>query len=324
MEEQVLEEVTREEPVFGGVPQKVTSMKESKKKETAFIFCMLILPFLQWVVFWLFVNIQTIMLAFQDQRTEAFTVKNFITFWEGLTQGGEIAIAVKNTFIYFGVNLFVVMPIALLISYFLYKRIKGYKSFRVIFYLPAIVSSVAMVEVYRNFISPEGPLNMLLKLFGKGIPQEGLLASTKTATLTIVAYTIWTGFCGNILLFAGAMSRVPIDVLESAKLEGCSTFRELFGIIFPLIWPTTSTQIIFAFTGIFSSSGPILLFTADGAYETTTISFWIFKQVYGTGAAGGAGSYNLVSAAGLCFTLVGVPIILFIRWLMERIPAVEY
>ena len=43
-----------------------------------------------------------------------------------------------------------------------------------------------------------------------------------------------------------------------------------------------------------------------------------------SGAAGGAGSYNLVSAAGLCFTLVGVPIILFVRWLMEKVPAVEY
>lgn len=323
MEEQVLEEVTREEPVFGGVPQKVTSMKESKKKETAFIFCMLILPFLQWVVFWLFVNIQTIMLAFQDQRTEAFTFHNFTTFWESLTQGGEIAIAVKNTFIYFGVNLIVVMPLALLISYFLYKRIMGYKAFRIIFYLPAIVSSVAMIAVFKSFISPKGPLDAIFGLFGKNIPPEGLLARAETATSTIVAYTIWTGFCGNILLFAGAMSRVPIDVLESAKLEGCGTFRELFGIIFPLIWPTTSTQIIFAFTGIFSSSGPILLFTA-GAHDTTTISYWIFEQVYGTGAAGGAGSYNLVSAAGLCFTLVGVPIILFVRWLMEKIPAVEY
>ena len=306
------------------VKTKITTMKTSKRKETAFIFCMIILPFVQWLVFWLFVNIQTIALAFQDQRTGVFTFRNYITFWDSLTTpGGDIAIALKNTLIYFAVNLIIVMPIALLISYFLYKRVKGYRTFRIIFYLPAIVSSIAMITVFKNFISPKGPLNSIMGLFGKSIPPEGLLARSETATATIVAYTIWTGFCSNILLFAGAMSRVPIDVLESAKLEGCGTFRELFGIIFPLIWPTTQTQIIFAFTGIFSSSGPILLFTG-GAYETTTISYWIFEQVYGTGAAGGAGSYNLVSAAGLCFTVVGVPIILFVRWVMEKIPAVEY
>ena len=305
------------------IKTKKTSMKESKKKETLFLFFMLIGPFVQWIVFWLYVNLQTITLAFQDQRTEAFTFYNFINFWESLTKGGDIAIAVKNTFVYFSSSLFIVMPLALLISYFLYKRVAGYREFRVIFYLPAIVSSIALITCYKGFISPNGPIKHVFAFFGKTIPPEGLLAREETATTTIVVYCIWTGFCSNILLFAGAMSRVPIDVLESAKLEGCGTFRELFGIIFPLIWPTTSTQIIFAFTGIFSSSGPILLFTS-GAYETTTISYWIFEQVYGTGAAGGAGSYNLVSAAGLCFTVVGVPIILLVRWLMEKIPAVEY
>ena len=303
--------------------KKVMTYNEKKRKDFWFLFSMLILPFVQWLVFWLYVNFQTIMLAFQDQRTGVFTFYNFQNFWQSLTTGGDIAIAVRNTFIYFGVNLGIIMPLALLISYFLYKQIVGYKTFRVIFYLPAIVSSVAMVAVFKNFVSPQGPLNNILNWFGHSIPLEGWFANPDTATPTIVAYTIWTGFCSNILLFAGAMVRVPVDVLESASLEGCGSFRELFGLIFPLIWPTTSTQIIFAFTGIFSSSGPILLFTA-GAYETTTISYWIFEQVYGTGAAGGAGSYNLVSAAGLCFTLVGVPIILFIRWLMELIPAVEY
>lgn len=305
------------------VPAKKSSVNESKKKETWFLFLMLIGPFVQWLVFWLYVNMNQIFLAFQDQRTGMFTTHNFVVFWESLTKGGDIAIAVRNTFTYFSVNLFIIMPLALLISYFIYKRVFGYKVFRIIFYLPAIISSIALITCYKGFINPQGPIKELFALFGKTVPTEGLLARPESATSTIVVYTVWTGFCTNILLFAGAMARVPIDVLESAKLEGCSTFRELFGIIFPLIWSSTSTQIIFAFTGIFSSSGPILLFTA-GKYETTTISYWIFEQVYGTGAAGGAGSYNLVSAAGLCFTLVGVPIILFIRWLMEKIPAVEY
>ena len=306
------------------IPTKKNTVNESKRKERIFLFLMLIGPFVQWLVFWLYVNMNQIVLAFQDQRTETFTTHNFVDFWESLTTpGGDIAIAVKNTFTYFSVNLFIIMPLALLISYFIYKRIAGYKGFRIIFYLPAIVSSIAMITCYKGFINSNGPIKDIFELFGREIPSKGLLGTPETATPTIVAYTIWTGFCTNILLFAGAMARVPIDVLESAKLEGCGTFRELFGIIFPLIWSSTSTQIIFAFTGIFSSSGPILLFTA-GNYDTTTISYWIFEQVYGTGAAGGAGSYNLVSAAGLCFTLVGVPIILFVRWLMEKLPAVEY
>jgi ABC-type Fe3+ transport system permease subunit len=68
----------------------------------------------------------------------------------------------------------------------------------------------------------------------------------------------------------------------------------------------------------------ILLFGTDGKFRTMTLSFWIFKQVYGIGEFGGSGSYNLVSATGLCFTLVGVPIILLTHWLVEKVPSVEY
>lgn len=312
-----------EEVMINDRTEKKTKFSTQKRKEKLFLFCMLILPFVQWLVFWLYVNLQVIDLAFKDTRTGKFTTINFTNFWESLTQGGDISIAVKNTMIYFATNLFIVMPIALFISYFLYKKVLGYKAFRVIFYFPAIISSVALIYVFKGMINPNGVLGSIYKTLGKKIPPEGLLADSRTATATILVYTVWTGFCGNILLFAGAMIRIPVDLLESAALEGCGTMRELFQIVFPLIWATTSTQIIFAFTGIFSSSGPILLFTG-GKYETTTISYWIFEQVYGTGAAGGAGSYNLVSAAGLCFTLVGVPIILFVRYLMEKVPASEY
>lgn len=295
-----------------------------KRHETAFIVKMLFFPFAQWLVFWLYVNLSSISLAFKDLRTGAFTFDNFVTFWESLTAPyGDINIALKNTLIYFSTTMFIISPISLLIAYFLYKQIAFYKGFRVIFYLPAIVSSVAMVAVYCAFIDPKGPLDKIISLFGGSIPGEGLLARAETATATIVAYTIWTGFCSNVLLFSGAMTRIPVELLESARLEGCGAMREFFQLIFPLIWPTTSTLIIVTCTGVFNSSGPILLFT-NGKFETTTLAFWIFEQVYGNGAIGGTGSYNLVSCTGLVFTLIGMPIVLLLRWIMDKVPTVEY
>ena len=298
----------------------VEGMKKSKKKEILFLFLMLLIPVTNWLVFWLYVNSSSIMLAFQDARTGEFTFNNFITFWDKLTMpGGEIGIAVKNTFYYFLTSLLIIMPLALIISYFLYKKIFMYKAFRVIFYLPAIISGVALVAVYTNFINQNGTLSYVFKLFGQTIPPEGLLARPETATKAIIGYCIWTGFAGYILLFSGGMSRIPTEVLESAKIDGCGPFRELVQIILPMMWPTVSTQIVLLFTGIFSASGPILLFT-NGNAETTTISFWIFKQMVGDAL----NSYNIVSATGLVFTLLGVPIILFIRWLMEKVSVVEY
>lgn len=297
-----------------------------KKRQTLFVWGMIALPLLQWIVCWLIVNLSSIKLAFTHARTGELTVRNFVLFWEDLTSPyGEIKIALSNTLKYFSTNLLIINPIACIVAYFLYKKIAGYKMFRVIFYLPAIISSVVMVEAYRQFVGPGGLVNGILNIFGGSIPPEGLFARNETATNTILVYTIWTGCSVNMLLFMGAMTRVPLEVLEAAKLDGCSAFKELTVIILPLILPTICTVITVTCTNVFSASGPILLFT-KGACNTTTVAYWIFAKVYGDGVSGGtaASNYNIVSCTGLCFALVGAPLIMCIRRLMEKLPTVEY
>lgn len=287
----------------------------SKRGQTLFLTVMLIVPIVQWAIFWLYVNIQTILLGFQTRIGE-WTLSNFRQlFYELGTAGSNINTAVLNTLRYFATNVFVIMVLALIISYFMFRQIKGARVFRIIFYLPAIISAVAMTTVFENFIAPTGPVGYIFESLGREAPE--LLADSSTATNTIIFYTVWTGFGTNILLFTGAMSRVPMSVLESAKLDGAGMGREIVSIILPLIWPTISTLLILNCTSIFSASGPILLFTSGG-YGTTTIGYWIFDMVYNYN------SYNMVSAAGLFFTCIGVPFIMLVRWLIEKIPAVEY
>ena len=117
------------------------------------------------------------------------------------------------------------------------------------------------------------------------------------------------------------------EIMEAAKIDGVSPLCELTAFILPLIWPTLSTMLIFQLTSFFTASGPILLFQPNGDYRTMTISFWIFKQVYGGGlptASLSSGQINLISCTGLCFTAVGMPVILCVRRLLEKVPAVEY
>ena len=93
--------------------------------------------------------------------------------------------------------------------------------------------------------------------------------------------------------------------IESAKLDGVNSMQELFLIITPMVWSTFSTLFILSFIGIFSASGPILFFT-NGAYNTTTLSYWIFLQVKDNA------TYNYPSAVGLFFTIIGVPLTLIV------------
>lgn len=301
-----------------------------KTQKYIFIVALLAIPVVHWLIFWFYLNVQTIMLAFQN-RSGQWSLEMFGEFWESLTspyvnQDNSIKTALINTMKYFGVTVLVIIPLCLVISFFFYKRIAGYRIFRIIFYLPAIVSGIVFVTAYTEFLQPHGVLGAIQKAIGITPPERNVLARPETATNAILVYYVLTSFTTNVLLFSGAMARIPIEVLESAKLEGCGPWKELTMIIFPLIWPTFSTQLIFTLTGIFGFTGPILLFT-NGKYKTSTVSFWIFKQVYGSGEqmeVGGTGEYNLVSCAGLCFTLVGVPLILGVRKLIEKIDTAEY
>ena len=143
-----------------------------------------------------------------------------------------------------------------------------------------------------------------------------LLKSPNTAMTTILFYQIMFSFGGNIILLSGAMNHIDGSILEAAKIDGCDMATEIFQIVIPLIWPTLSTLIVFAFVGMLGSSGPILLFFDDLAvtegYRVNTLSFWIYKSVYYTG------EYYYASSVGLVMTAIGLPISLGIRKLLGK------
>jgi ABC-type sugar transport system permease subunit len=129
---------------------------------------------------------------------------------------------------------------------------------------------------------------------------------------TILFYTVWTGFGGNIVMLTGAIHRIPEDVIEYGKLEGISMTRELFSIVIPLMWPTISMTIVTSFAGIFGATGSILLFTPN-LDQTFTFGYWIYDQVRRYQ------SYYIPSALGLIFTVIAYPLCLLVRKLVTSI-----
>ena len=301
---------------------KPRGLKRSLNRKV-FIVATLILPLLHWAVFWLYVNLDGILMAFKDQNTGVWTMDNFRYVWELLSlPGGELNIAFRITFLYF-VEGIAILVLNLIVAYFLYRKIRGYKYYRLIYFLPAMISGVVLTTIFQEFIKPSGPLGTIADWLNISLPETGLLATKETATPTMMVYNLWVGFTTTLMMFNSSMARIPADVMEASRLDGCGVFHETFSIILPMIMPMFSTMLLLQFTGIFSASGPVLLFT-QGQYETTTISYWMFSQIYGAGGYGGTGTYNLVSAFGLCLTVVAVPLTLGVRKLTDLIEPVEY
>ena len=298
---------------------KKRSMGQAKKlKDTIFVYLLIALPLIEFFTIYVYTNIDSFFLAFKRNGEFAGWV-NFEMLWnEVRAPGSDLLIAIRNTFIYFGADL-VLFVWSIFLSYFFYKKIAAYKAFRFILYMPAIISPVVFVSLFQNITSPNGAIETIIKMFNPDFKMPALLFRSETATWTMVVYVIWMGWTKNMLYLGGSLARIPVEVLESARLDGVGPWTELTKILVPLLLPTLSTLLLLDVVGILSSSGPILLFT-KGAYETTTISYWMFTLVYATGE----NAYAKASAAGMCLTIIMFPVVYTMRWLIGKIDSVEY
>lgn len=295
---------------------KFLNNKKSKKfKRTLFIVLMLAFPVSQFLVFWVYANFNSILMAFQDYsgfNAVGFTLSNFERFFKELMQADSfIRRSIFNSLWFFPVGNFISLPIATILSYILYKGVRGNKVFRVIFFLPSIISSVVMVTVFKNILAVDGPLHFILKSLGMN-NMPIWLADERFAFPTILLYTVWAGLGYNIILLSAAISRIPVDIFEYNRLEGLGLFKELTTVVIRLIWPTLTTLFVIGTSSIFTTVAPIVLFT-NGQYNTGTIAFYIFNEVKY------AGVYNYPSAVGLIFTFIAMPIILLSKKIMEKI-----
>lgn len=300
------------------VTKKRTMGQAKKLKDTIFVYCLIALPLIEFFTIYVYINIDSFFLAFQ-RGGEFAGLENFKMLWDEVrADNSTILVAIKNTFIYFGAGL-ILFVWSIFLSYFFYKKILAYKFFRFVLYMPAIISPVVFVALFKNLTSVNGAIALIIKNFNPDFRMPNLLARSETATWTMVVYVLWMGWTKNMLYLGGSLARIPLEVLESARLDGVGPWDELTKILVPLLLPTLSTLLLLDVVGILGSSGPILLFT-KGDYNTTTISYWMFTLVYNTGND----QYVKASAAGICLTLIMFPVVYTMRWLIGKIDSVEY
>ena len=232
--------------------------KTFRKGSVIFIISMLIISIVWFIVFYLIVNINSIIMAFRTitgiddygRITMVWSLENFALVFHDLSvQGSELQVAMINSLKYSGLNILFITPLTYFFSYFLYKKILLHKFFRVLFYLPSIISAVTMVIIFKNLIGFGGPIYELAEALGTKLPP--LLTSAHYATSTIMVYCVWVGFGVNLILYQGAMGRIPEEVIDAGRIDGVSWWRELFCIITPMVWSTISMTLILAASGLF-------------------------------------------------------------------------
>lgn len=283
-----------------------------KKNAYLFIYPMLIIAAIG-IAKYLIININSILLAFSITDASGNQIPSLLNFQKILneftTPGSGMWEQLGNTILYYAMYMFKTC-VSFAVAYFLYKKIWGYKIFRVVFYIPSIVSPIVFCNVWISMLSNGGIIQRLWEL-GFGLEYTNPLTQTGSATFVILTYSFWAGFGTTLLIFVGAMNRIPGEVIDAGLIDGCGMGREFISIVTPMVWETLSTMLLLTSMSIFTASGPILYFT-QGGFGTSTISFFIFYKTWKDGA------YNYASAVGFFFTVIALPLVALGRWLMNR------
>lgn len=283
-----------------------------QKSAIVFYIIMIALPVAQFCVFYIGVNFNSILLAFKDYDALSgeyswVFFENFANFFRDVTSGSALRYSVKNSLIIYVVGLIVGVPLTLFFSYYVYKKMFLYRLARLFLFLPQILPSMVMVILFTYFVSIGFP--------AAGLPD--MLANPDTKFGTLIFFNIWIGFGGGVLLYSGAMGQVSDSVIEAARLDGASTFREFFNIILPGIFPTITTFLVTGVTGIFLNQANLYSFYSYGAdIRVYTLGYYLFVQVMGQNAS--LATYPYAAAAGITLTVIAVPLTMLMKYVLER------
>ena len=291
-----------------------------KQRRLAFYIALSFIPIAQASVFYIYLNINTIVLAFQDYDLESQKyiwagVANFKRLFQNFSADPAFLLAFRNSLIAFIVPSVLIVPIGVLNGYYFYKHAPLGGVFQVFYYLPTIISSLVIAVL--GLYGIEELLPEVVRLITGTRGTRFLSDSPDTIFPTLLVFYTFIGWGGSgVILYPAAMSAVSPELREQAALDGCGSLGEFIHVIFPAIYPTFVTLLIVRMTTLFTND--LNLFAFLGNYqpaEAQTIGYYSFTTIFN----GGPAQYPYMATFGLLLTLVLAPTVLLTRKLLEKV-----
>lgn len=290
-------------------------------KDLIFVILLVALPLLQFFIFYVCVNINSILLAFKkydiNNNVSFAGFDNFKQLFIDFKSFTLYKVALKNSTLVFLIGCPISLTLALLFSYYIYKKNSKFANiFKVVLFLPSVIPAIALATMFVQITDSAYPKLMQL-LFNKEV--FGLLQNPKSTIGTIIFYNIWCSFGVNMLLLISAMSSINPSMIEAAKIDGVSFFQEFIYITFPQIFGTIKTLLIVSVGGFFVNSASIVSFYGTTADESVyTIGYYIYKETVNLSLNNSQVGVPKLAAFGILLTVITLPIVYLLRYVLER------
>ncbi len=188
--------------------------------------------------------------------------------------------ALSNNLIWALASGFIQVPLALLVALLLTRKPKGWGTLRTIYFLPNVISAVAIAMMWTQIYNPNhGLLNALLAPLFPDLSHYHWLGVPATALGAIIAQSVlYIGYFMIILM--AAATNIPTELYEAADLDGATRMQQEFAITIPMLRGTLVTSATLAMAyGIRHFEATFLMTGGGPAYSTTTMGIVLFQQM---------------------------------------------
>ena len=256
-------------------------MNKNKKAKVRYdnsAYLMILPSYLVFTVMVLTPIIWTIYLSFNDydlKTTKWVGLQNYINIFQDKIFRASIGHTVYFTLL----TLVPTIVLSLLLAVGLNKKIRGQGIFRTLFYLPHILSMVAVSLSWGYLYNAQaGIINRMLKAIG--LQPVGWLTDPKVAMISVAIMSVWGALGYNSLLFLAGLQNIPTYLYEAAQIDGATRIQQFFKITLPQLRPTTFYIFIMCCIHSFEVFGQVFILTGGGPSDSTTT---IAHQVYRNG-----------------------------------------
>jgi multiple sugar transport system permease protein len=211
-----------------------------------------------------------------------------------------------NTIYYTAFSVPLVLVAAFIVALMLNARVAGRAVFRTLFYLPAVVPTVAASIVWLWILDTnQGILNYALGMFG--IPHIRWLTSPEWSKNALILMRWWT-VGGAVVIFLAGLQSVPRDLYEAAEVDGAGSLSRLRHVTVPMMTPTILFNLVMGMISSFQVFNTAFIMTGGGPVDSTLFyMLYLYENAFSYSRMG----YASAMAVVLFCLVLGVTYVVF-------------
>lgn len=202
--------------------------------------------------------------------------------WAELARDGVFRTALGNNALLAVLSIAVQLPVGLVLAFLLDRAGRGSRLLKILYFLPLLMSSVAVGTVFRSVYDPNfGPLNALLRAAHLDPLAKDWLGDPKLALASVIAVVCWQNIPFYMLLFLAGLSAMPGELREAATLDGASERVIFWRITLPFLQGTIRTAAVLSLIGSLRYFDLVYVMTGGGpANASEVMATYMYRTVF--------------------------------------------